>query len=129
MQILTFVLGKERFAIDIALVDTIENIQSVTVVPKSKRYLNGLISNRGRVLPVINTSMILNLRDTNNNFQKLIIVNLENDQIALAVNDIDDVLNIEDTDINNINGKQNSSVINFNSEVITLLTYNELVKI
>jgi purine-binding chemotaxis protein CheW len=129
MQILTFFLGDERFAIDIALVDTIENSKPVTTVPKSKKYITGLISNRGNVLPVINTSMLLKHNNIDDIFQKLIIVNLGNDKIALGVNEIDDVLDIDNKDIQKINGNENLSVVNFNSNIITLLTYNELLKI
>jgi purine-binding chemotaxis protein CheW len=129
MQILTFLLGEDRFAIDIALVDTIENSKQVTTVPKSKIYVTGLISNRGNVIPVINTSMILKHTAIDSIFEKLIIVNLRNEKIALAVTEIDDVLDIDNNDIQKINGDETSSIINFNSDVITLLTYNELLKI
>jgi purine-binding chemotaxis protein CheW len=129
VQLLTFFLGEERFAIDIALVDTIENSKPVTIVPKSKKYVTGLISNRGNVLPVINTSKILNHKNINHIFQKSIIVNVGNDKIALGVNDIDDVLDIDNKDIQRVNGHEKLSVVNFNSDIITVLTYNELLKI
>ena len=129
MQILTFLLREEQFAIDINLVDTIENKMPITPVPKSKKYVTGLISNRGNVIPVINTSLILNDKDTDNVFEKFIIINLENEKLALAVNDIDDVLDIEEKNIEAINNDGNFSIANINSNIITLLTYKQLKKI
>ena len=129
MQILIFLLRDEKFAIDITLVDTIENKMPITPVPKSKKYVIGLISNRGSVIPVINTSLLLNRKDTSNVFEKLIIINLENEKLALAVNEIDDVLDIEEKNIQNVNEKKDFSIVNINSNIITLLTYDQLKKI
>ena len=129
MQILTFLLGENRFAIDVTLVDTIDNLKPVTTVPKCKAYVIGLISNRGNVLPVINTSMLLNQMATDIAIEKLIIVNLGHEKIALAVTEIDDVLDIDDETIQKLDTDDNPSIINFNSEVITLVTYHELLKI
>lgn len=129
MQILTFILGKEKFAVDISLVDTIENKMSLTTVPKAKKYVTGLISTRGTVIPVINTSLILDKKEQINVFEKLIIINLGNNKFALEVDEIDDVLDINTDDIKKVNGNENLSVIKVNSNIITLLTYNELSKI
>lgn len=129
MQVLTFFLGEECFAIDITLVDTIENQMPLTPVPKSKKYITGLINNRGSVIPVINTHLILNDRDSDDNCEKLIIIHLDNQKIALAVSEIDDVLDIENEYIEKVNGDENLSVINVNSNIMTLLTYKQLKKI
>jgi len=129
MQILTFLLRGEQFAIDITLVDTIQNKMPITPVPKSKKYVIGLISNRGSVIPIINTSLILNGKDTTNTFEKFIIINLGNEKLALAVNDIDDVLEIEQKTIENINNEEDFSIVKVNSNIITLLTYKQLQKI
>jgi purine-binding chemotaxis protein CheW len=129
MQILTFLLNEEKFAVDINLVDTIEHKMPITTVPKSKKYVIGLISNRGNVIPVINTSLILNQKEQTNDFKKLIIVNLENYKFALAVNEIDDVVDIEMEDIKKVDENETLSVVKLNSNIITVLTYNELKNI
>lgn len=129
MQILTFLLDDEKFAVDISLVDTIENKMPITVVPKSKKYVTGLISNRGTVIPLISTSLILKHKEQIKVFEKLIIINLGNDKFALEVDDIDDVLDIKAEDIKKVNENENLSIINVNSNIITLLTFNELKKI
>jgi purine-binding chemotaxis protein CheW len=129
MQILTFLLGEEKFAIDVSLVDTIENKTAITTVPKSKKCVIGLISNRESILPVINTHLLLNQNDEINDFEKLIIVNIENEKLAIAVDDVDDVILIEESNIEVIDKSNNFSVVNFDSNIITLLTYEQLKKI
>lgn len=129
MQVLTFFLEQELYAIDITLVDTIENKMPITPVPGSQKSILGLISNRGAVLPVINTSLVLNTETTKDLFEKLIIVNLENEKLALAVSEIDDVLDIEEEHIEKIGGDEALSVINMNSNIISLLTYKSLKNI
>jgi len=129
MQILTFLLDGEKFAVDISLVDTIENRMPITVVPKSKKYVTGLISNRGAVIPLISTSLILKHKEQIKVFEKLIIINLGNEKFALEVDDIDDVLDIKEEDIKKVNENENLSIININSNIITLLTYKDLKKI
>lgn len=126
MQILTFLLNEERFAVDVNLVDTIEHKLPITTVPKSKKYVIGLISNRGNVIPVIDTNLILNQKDKISDFEKLIIVNLGNYKFALAVTEIDDVVDIDVEDIENLGGTETLSVVKLNSDIITVLTYNEL---
>lgn len=129
MQVLTFFLGQERFAIDIRLVDTIENKMPITPVPKSKNYITGLISNRGNVIPVINTCLILSDEGADSILEKLIIINLENEKIALAVSEIDDVLDVEEKNIETINQNEDMCVVNINANIISLLTYKQLKKI
>ena len=129
MQILTFLIENEQFALDITLVDTIQNKMPITPVPNSKKYVIGLISNRGNVIPVINTSLVLDADTTDNIYEKFIIINLGNEKLALAVNEIDDVLEIEEKDIENINKDEDFSIVNINSNVITFLTYKQLQKI
>lgn len=129
MQILTFKLNRALYAIDIDLVDTIENKMPITAVPRSKDWVMGLISNRGRVIPVIDTSLFLNIRSSSEVFEKFIIVNFGKEKLALAVSEIDDVLDIDGSAIETLRFDENISVVNVNSTVINLVTDNQLKKI
>lgn len=129
MQILTFQLSEDKFAVDVNLVDTIEHKMPITTVPKSKQYVIGLISNRGNVIPVINTSLILKQKEQISEYQKLIIINLENYKFALAVNEIDDVVDIEMEAMEKLDENKSLSVVKLNSDIITVLTYKELKNI
>jgi len=129
MQILTFVLNSQPYAIDITLVDTIEDKMPITPVPKSKRYVAGLISNRGSVIPVIDTDMFMNGSDRKSIFEKFIIINMGDEKLALAVDDIDDVLDVNPEDIQPLDFDDSVSIVNVNATIITLLTDKQLTKI
>ena len=129
MQILTFLLKEDKYAIGIDLIETIENITTIIPIPKSKKTIIGLISSRGNVIPVINTSILLNRSETDNDFKKLIITNINDEKLALAVDDIDDVITIDDSSIEFLKQDETISIVRVNSAILTLLNKNQLDKI
>ncbi len=52
-QYIVVVLGSEHYGIDINFIDNIVRMQSITRVPKSQEYFNGVINLRGEVIPVM----------------------------------------------------------------------------
>jgi len=60
-QYLTFTLGDEDFAIEIAKVREVLDYTSITKVPRSPAFLRGVINLRGSVVPVIDLRMNLNM--------------------------------------------------------------------
>jgi purine-binding chemotaxis protein CheW len=61
---LTFLLGKEKFAIKVDYVQEIVELGQVTLVPKAPEYMLGIINLRGRVLPLLDTNLKLGLQRT-----------------------------------------------------------------
>lgn len=54
LQLVTFALNNEEYAVDILSVQEINRITEITKVPNSPRHVEGVINLRGRVIPVIN---------------------------------------------------------------------------
>jgi purine-binding chemotaxis protein CheW len=52
LEVLTFGLGGEIFAMEAAIVREILELVTVTAVPNAKPFVNGLINVRGRVVPL-----------------------------------------------------------------------------
>ena len=129
IQILTFLLGEDKFALDIKLVDTIEYKMPVTYVPKAKNYVKGLINIRGKVLPVIDINMIIGNKNKQIEVKKFIIANVDNESLALAVSDIEDVLQIEESDVEIICFDKDTPVIKYDDSVMILVTYDDLKNI
>ena len=50
---LTFILGREEFAIRVLKVREIMGIQDITAVPQTPSYVKGVINLRGKVIPVV----------------------------------------------------------------------------
>jgi purine-binding chemotaxis protein CheW len=57
MQYLTFALGKDTFAVDIAPIREIIEYPGLTEIPMTPDFLRGVINLRGSVVPVIDLSV------------------------------------------------------------------------
>lgn len=54
LQLVTFTLKDEEYAVDILKVQEINRIVEITEVPNSPHYVEGVINLRGKVIPVVN---------------------------------------------------------------------------
>lgn len=123
MQVLIFIVSGKKYAIPIDMVETIENKANMTIIPKSKDAILGLTSIRGGVVPVINAGSILT-GEPSDVMEKLIVVQHGNEKYALAVEDVDDVLDVEAENIKIVNDDEALSVIMVDEELIYLVTRN-----
>ena len=73
-QYLTFQLGEEIFAIDVANVREILEYNSVTRVPKSPEYMRGVINLRGSVVPVFDMRLKFSMDRTEKTINTCIVV-------------------------------------------------------
>src|SRR5574337_329236 len=53
LQVIGFRVGRECFAIPIALVQEIVRVPEITAVPRAPEFVEGVINLRGRILPVV----------------------------------------------------------------------------
>ncbi len=60
-QYLTFDFAEERYAVDVASVEVVLEMASITRVPKSASHLRGVINHRGSVIPVVDLRTVFNL--------------------------------------------------------------------
>ena len=56
-KFLTFLLGKEVYAIEIKFVIEIIGIQPITELPESPAYVKGIINLRGKIIPVMDVRL------------------------------------------------------------------------
>lgn len=113
---LTFSLGEEYFAIDVAHVEKILEYQQVTKVPKSPNYMLGVFNLRGEVIPLIDTKLKFGMEATvitNSTCVLVITVDIEGEQVKLGslVDNVREVVKIEKEDIMPLPsvGKQNKA--------------------
>lgn len=84
---LSFELGDELFAADVAKVLEILEVPKITRVPKSPGYLRGVINLRGSVLPVIDTRIRFGLPfqpDTVSTCIVVLTIRMENENLVLG---------------------------------------------
>ncbi|MCX7073207.1 MAG: chemotaxis protein CheW [Methylococcales bacterium] len=107
-QFVTFIVGEEVFAVDMAPVQEIIRMPSVVRVPMSPATLEGLANLRGRVLPIVSLRRIFGFADAEaNDATRAIVIDLGQplgfvvDRVAsvvgVEINKIEDVSSISGT--------------------------------
>jgi purine-binding chemotaxis protein CheW len=87
-QYLTFKLGEEVFALDVAEVREILDFTSVTKVPRTPAFMRGVINLRGSVVPVMDLRLKFGMSATEQTVNSCIIVvemSMEGDQVVIGV--------------------------------------------
>jgi len=73
-QYLTFKLGDEVFALDIAKVREVLDFTSVTKVPRTPEFMRGVINLRGSVVPVVDLRLKFGMSKTENGVNTCVII-------------------------------------------------------
>ena len=73
-QYLSFKLGEEIFAVDVAKVREILDVTAITKVPQTPEYMRGVINLRGSVVPVMDMRLKFGLPATERTVNTCIIV-------------------------------------------------------
>ncbi len=100
LQLVTFRLGVEEYALPILSVQEIIQYKLPKKLPSMPKYVEGMISLRGSVLPVFNTGKRLHI-DTNDDAsdKKIIILQAEADCIGLVVDSVSEVIYLSKSEI------------------------------
>jgi purine-binding chemotaxis protein CheW len=93
MQVVTFRLGEDRFAVDIQAVERVLRHQVPTTVPKLPDWVEGVLDYRSRVIPVLDLRRRLSLEPAAPRPETRIIVLMAGDQWLGAI--VDAVLGVE----------------------------------
>jgi len=101
---LSFKLGEEEFAAHVSKVLNILELVKITEVPKSPKYMKGVINLRGTVLPVIDTRIKFDMPATEYTANTCIIVldiemDSESVQVGALVDSVQAVLEIESSQV------------------------------
>ncbi|MFN3605198.1 MAG: chemotaxis protein CheW [Leptonema sp. (in: bacteria)] len=89
-----FTLDEEEYGFDVLKILEIMRLDNLIDIPHSKDYFMGMVDVRGKVIPVIDFKKKLQIQqETSAKPDKLIIVEIHNKKIGLAV---DNVLSVMD---------------------------------
>lgn len=95
LQLVSFKIAKEEFAIDILKVNEIIRFMEITKMPNSPSYIEGIINLRSKVIPVINLRIKMGFPPIDNNSEsRIIVVELQNKIIGFKVDAVYEVLRI-----------------------------------
>ncbi|WP_243312492.1 chemotaxis protein CheW [Fundidesulfovibrio agrisoli] len=103
-QYLTFTLGEEVFALDIASVREVLELTPITKVPRTPEHIRGVINLRGRAVPVVDVRLKFGMPAAESTVDTCIIiveVNLGGEQAVLGAlaDSVQEVMDIEPGDV------------------------------
>lgn len=95
LQLVSFQLGLEEYAIDILGVQEIIRMVEITPVPNAPHYVEGVVNLRGKVIPIINLRTHLGLsaaeptKDT-----RIVVVEVGRTILGFIVDSVEEVLRL-----------------------------------
>lgn len=99
-QLVVFDLAGEHYGVDIATVREIIQMQTVTRVPGSESYVEGLINLRGVVIPVVNLRKRFGLEEVEQDKDtRIMVINSNKQDIGMIVDSVTEVLRIPESSI------------------------------
>lgn len=100
IELLTFKVNGETFAVNTLEVESIVNVNKITSVPNTKSYIDGIMSYRNGTVSVINISKRMFNCDNDTKIEKTCIVcKVGNTKMALHVPEISEIIKLSSNDI------------------------------
>ncbi|MDR3737388.1 MAG: chemotaxis protein CheW [Terracidiphilus sp.] len=99
-QYLTFKLGNEIFATDVAKVREVLDLTTITQIPRTPEFMAGVINLRGSVVPVVDLRLCFEMSKTENTRNTCIVVvevMLDNEStvIGALADSVEEVIDLE----------------------------------
>jgi purine-binding chemotaxis protein CheW len=124
VDVVEFVLGGERYALDIQLAREIVEMIPITPIPRAPSYISGVINLRGEITNIMNLNTLLGLppQETREN-QKIIVLvpdAASGSNVGIIVDEVTSVLQVAETDIEHLGEGLSSEVSSFVKGIIKL---------
>jgi purine-binding chemotaxis protein CheW len=96
MHLVSFLLNREEFDLDISQFQEIIKLSGWTRVPNAPRYVKGVINLRGRIIPVVDPKLKMGLQESplDSRDARIIIVEAGGRVIGMAVDSVSQVLRL-----------------------------------
>ena len=102
LQLVTFEVAGEEFAVDILAVHEINRMLELTRVPQSPPEVEGVINLRGRIIPVVDLRKRFGLDASDRSeHNRIVVVEIKNRVIGFIVDRVHEVLRISPTIVDN----------------------------
>ena len=96
LELLTFYLAKEEYAIDIMMIQEITKLTEITPIPRTPAYIHGIVTLRGNVIPVFNMHRRLKLDPfIEKGKSRFVICQLKEGAVAIMVDEVIDVVHLK----------------------------------
>lgn len=95
LQLVSFMIGNEEYAVDIFYVKEINRLSRITKVPNAPEFIEGVINLRGRIIPVIDLRIKMGLpKRENDKDSRIIVIEDDNLLVGFLVDAVKEVIRI-----------------------------------
>jgi|ADurb_H2B_03_Slu_FD_contig_71_804125_length_2402_multi_3_in_0_out_0_2 purine-binding chemotaxis protein CheW len=134
VDVLSFEINNQEFAVEVEYVEIVYDMVEIRPVPNSKNFIEGLINLRGRIVPVVDITKILNVSlGQEHKFSNILILKINEEEIGIFVDEVKNVLSVDQNSLENISSKneiyrdKSKGVIKINNRLIVFLNITELM--
>lgn len=130
MQIVVFKLGDEYFAVNTEKVQSINDIMSITKVPKAPSHIKGLINLRGSIKSLVDINLLLNISHSKNQ-ENIIILDVDGEEIGILVDRVEEVLSLDDKELRTLDSENSEDyiqgIIKYEDKLLTVIDIKKLL--
>jgi purine-binding chemotaxis protein CheW len=134
-QYVVFKLSDNEYGISILGVNTIERMMPITRVPKTQRFIKGVVNLRGEIVPVMSLRGCLGIEEAEETDEtRIVIVKVGEMQAGIIVDMVDEVIQLSEDSTESISNLTNDISKDFifgvgkaEDRVITLLSTEKLL--
>jgi purine-binding chemotaxis protein CheW len=136
-QLVVFELANEFYGINIAMVESIIKVQTITQLPQTPLYVKGVTNLRGSVLPVIDlrTRFALDTKEDTRQ-TRIMIVTMGSIKAGIVVDAVSEVLRVSDETIeplppmiNSIDSAFLKGIVRLENRLIILLELSKVLNL
>lgn len=124
MKLVVFSLGEEEYALPISHVQEVIRYSSPRAVASSSASILGVISLRGKIIPVYDLSLRLGVDIRTDADSKIVIVEIDGVTSGVVVDDVHEVLAVEEDQLETLPGGHDgliASVVKVRDRLVALL--------
>jgi purine-binding chemotaxis protein CheW len=123
-QLVVFTLGAEQYALPIEQVHEIIRYDEPRSVASPIPWVRGVISLRGRIVPVYDLASRLGLASEISESTKIVIVESGDETVGVIVDEVEEVLTVEEADFEEVPGADSElieSIAKLGDRLVVLL--------
>jgi purine-binding chemotaxis protein CheW len=128
-QLLVFSLGEEEYALPVTSVQEIIHYTHPRAVASEAHWIQGVISLRGKIIPVADLGARLGLLTERNEGGKIVVVESGTVTAGVVVDDVDEVLTIEEEQLDAVPAAGSEAIdgiVKIDDRLIILLDLDSL---
>ncbi len=137
IKVIVFHMSGQKYGASVMEVLSIEELESITSVPRTSDFIKGVVNLRGEITPVIDLKQRLRLGETERiKGTRMLIVEMGDVKAGLLVDDVSDVMDIDASTIepapeviNGVNESFIQGVAKLENSLLILLKMDQILNL